>query len=51
VLVPVPAQLFRHGGFIGPRGRLVRRDIRRFARGAKSGFVYHRAQAALMPLV
>lgn len=30
---------------------LVRRDVRRFGAGRESGFVYHRAKAALMPLV
>ena len=29
---------------------LVRRDIRKFGAGRESGFIYHRAKAALMPL-
>ncbi len=36
--------------FVGLVDGLVRRDIRRFGAGRESGFVYHRAKAALMPL-
>lgn len=37
--------------FVGLVDGLVRRDIRKFGAGRESGFVYHRAKAALMPLV
>ncbi|AKU14421.1 TIGR03747 family integrating conjugative element membrane protein [Aromatoleum toluolicum] len=36
--------------FVGLVEGLVRRDIRKFGAGRESGFVYHRAKAALMPL-
>jgi integrating conjugative element membrane protein (TIGR03747 family) len=36
--------------FVGLVDGLVRRDIRKFGAGRESGFVYHRAKAALMPL-
>lgn len=36
--------------FVGLVDGLVRRDVRRFGAGRESGFVYHRAKAALMPL-
>lgn len=36
--------------FIGLVDGLVRRDVRRFGAGRESGFVYHRAKAALLPL-
>jgi len=36
--------------FVGLIDGLVRRDVRRFGAGRESGFVYHRAKAALLPL-
>ncbi|MFC4250350.1 TIGR03747 family integrating conjugative element membrane protein [Sinimarinibacterium flocculans] len=42
--------LFLLAAFIGLLDGLVRRDIRKFGAGRESGFVYHRAKAALMPL-
>ncbi|KHS84416.1 TIGR03747 family integrating conjugative element membrane protein [Pectobacterium carotovorum] len=36
--------------FVGLVDGLVRRDVRRFGAGRESGFVYHRAKAALLPL-
>ncbi|MFW7269218.1 TIGR03747 family integrating conjugative element membrane protein [Gluconacetobacter sp. Hr-1-5] len=42
--------LFVLSAFVGFVDGLVRRDIRRFGAGQESGFVYHRARAALMPL-
>jgi len=43
--------LFCMVAFVGLVDGLVRRDIRRFGAGRESGFVYHRAKAALMPLL
>jgi len=43
--------LFFMAAFVGLVDGLVRRDIRRFGAGRESGFVYHRAKAALMPLL
>ena len=43
--------LFLVAAFVGLVDGLVRRDIRRFGAGRESGFVHHRAMAALMPLV
>ncbi|NMG49999.1 TIGR03747 family integrating conjugative element membrane protein [Azoarcus communis] len=43
--------LFLLAAFVGLVDGLVRRDIRKFGAGRESGFVYHRAKAALMPLV
>ena len=43
--------LFLMAAFTGLVDGLVRRDIRRFGAGRASGFVYHRAKAALVPLV
>lgn len=43
--------LFLMAVFVGFVDGLVRRDIRRFGAGRESGFVFHRAKAALMPLV
>lgn len=37
--------------FVGLVDGLVRRDIRRFGAGRESGFVYHRAKAAVVPLL
>lgn len=42
--------LFVLAGFVGLVDGLVRRDIRKFGAGRESGFVYHRAKAAFMPL-
>ena len=42
--------LFILAAFVGLVDGLVRRDIRRFGAGRESGFVYHRAKAALLPL-
>jgi integrating conjugative element membrane protein (TIGR03747 family) len=42
--------LFLTAVFVGLTDGLVRRDVRRFGAGRESGFVYHRARAALMPL-
>lgn len=42
--------LFLMAAFVGLVDGLVRRDVRRFGAGRESGFVYHRARAALMPL-
>jgi integrating conjugative element membrane protein (TIGR03747 family) len=42
--------LFLMSAFVGLVDGLVRRDVRRFGAGRESGFVYHRARAALMPL-
>lgn len=36
--------------FVGLIEGLVRPDLRRFGDGRESGFVYHRAEARLMPL-
>lgn len=36
--------------FVGLVDGLVRRDVRKFGAGRESGFVYHRAKAALLPL-
>lgn len=36
--------------FVGPIDDPVRRDIRKLGAGRETGFVYHRAKAALMPL-
>jgi integrating conjugative element membrane protein (TIGR03747 family) len=43
--------LFCMAAFVGLVDGLVRRDIRRFGAGRESGFLYHRAKAALMPLL
>lgn len=43
--------LFCMAAFVGLVDGLVRRDIRRFGAGRESGFVYHRAKAAVMPLL
>ena len=42
--------LFVMAAFVGLVDGLVRRDVRSFGAGRESGFVYHRARAALMPL-
>lgn len=42
--------LFLMGAFVGLIDGLARRDIRRFGAGRESGFIYHRARAAVMPL-
>jgi len=42
--------LFLLAAFVGLVDGLVRRDIRKFGAGRESGFIYHRAKAALMPL-
>jgi len=42
--------LFLMAAFVGFVDGLVRRDVRRFGAGRESGFLYHRAKAALMPL-
>ena len=42
--------LFFMAAFVGLVDGLVRRDVRSFGAGRESGFVYHRARAALMPL-
>ncbi|AEI78099.1 hypothetical protein CNE_1c27850 [Cupriavidus necator N-1] len=42
--------LFLMAAFVGLVDGLVRRDVRSFAAGRESGFVYHRAKASLMPL-
>jgi integrating conjugative element membrane protein (TIGR03747 family) len=42
--------LFLTAACIGLIDGLARRDVRRFGAGRESGFVYHRARAALMPL-
>lgn len=42
--------MFLMAAFVGLVDGLVRRDIRRFGAGRESGFLYHRAKAALMPL-
>jgi integrating conjugative element membrane protein (TIGR03747 family) len=42
--------LFLTAAFVGLTDGLVRRDLRRFGAGRESGFVYHRARTALMPL-
>jgi len=42
--------LFLMAAFVGFMDGLVRRDVRRFGAGRESGFLYHRAKAALMPL-
>ena len=42
--------LFLMAAFVGLVDGLVRRDVRRFGAGRESGFIYHRARAALMPL-
>lgn len=43
--------LFLMTAFVGFVDGLARRDVRKFGAGRESGFVYHRAKAALMPLV
>lgn len=43
--------LFCMAAFVGLVDGLARRDIRRFGAGRESGFVYHRAKAALVPLL
>jgi integrating conjugative element membrane protein (TIGR03747 family) len=42
--------LFLMAAFVGFVDGLVRRDVRRFGAGRESGFLYHRAKAALVPL-
>jgi integrating conjugative element membrane protein (TIGR03747 family) len=42
--------LFVMAAFVGFVDGLVRRDVRRFGAGRESGFLYHRAKAALVPL-
>jgi integrating conjugative element membrane protein (TIGR03747 family) len=42
--------LFIMAAFVGVVDGLVRRDVRRFGAGRESGFLYHRAKAALAPL-
>ncbi|MCL1861886.1 MAG: TIGR03747 family integrating conjugative element membrane protein [Proteobacteria bacterium] len=42
--------LFLLAAFVGFVDGLVRRDIRRFSADSESGFIYHRARAALWPL-
>jgi integrating conjugative element membrane protein (TIGR03747 family) len=42
--------LFLTAACVGLIDGLVRRDVRRFGAGRESGFVYHRARAALLPL-
>jgi integrating conjugative element membrane protein (TIGR03747 family) len=49
LLLTVP--LFFTAIFVGLVDGLVRRDIRRFGAGRESGFVYHRAKAAITPIV
>jgi integrating conjugative element membrane protein (TIGR03747 family) len=41
--------LFLLAAFVGLVDGLVRRDIRRFSAGHESGFLYHRARAAILP--
>lgn len=43
--------LFVMAAIVGFVDGLVRRDIRRFGAGRESGFIYHRAKAALVPLL
>jgi integrating conjugative element membrane protein (TIGR03747 family) len=43
--------LFVMAAFVGLIDGLVRRDVRRFAAGRESGFVYHRARASILPLL
>ena len=43
--------LFLMAAFVGFVDGLARRDVRKFGAGRESGFVYHRAKAALMPLI
>ncbi|VFR27517.1 putative membrane protein [plant metagenome] len=42
--------LFFLAAFVGFVDGLVRRDVRKFGAGRESGFIYHRAKAALLPL-
>ncbi|UXJ50124.1 TIGR03747 family integrating conjugative element membrane protein [Pseudomonas citronellolis] len=42
--------LFVMAAFVGFVDGLVRRDIRKFGAGHESGFIYHRAKAALVPI-
>ena len=42
--------LFATAAFVGFIDGLVRRDIRKFGAGRESGFLYHRAKAALLPI-
>lgn len=43
--------LFVLSAFVGFVDGIVRRDVRRFGAGHESGFVHHRARAAIVPLI
>lgn len=43
--------LFMTAAFVGLVDGLVRRDVRRFGAGRESGFLYHRARAAILPVL
>jgi integrating conjugative element membrane protein (TIGR03747 family) len=51
VVLTLTLPLFAMAAFVGLVDGLVRRDIRRFGAGRESGFIYHRAKAALLPIV
>ncbi|MDR1934502.1 MAG: TIGR03747 family integrating conjugative element membrane protein [Candidatus Accumulibacter sp.] len=50
MVLALSVPLFLTAALAGLVDGLVRRDLRRFGAGRESGFVYHRARAALMPL-
>lgn len=50
IVLTLSLPLFLTAAFVGLVDGLVRRDIRRFGAGRESGFLYHRAKAALVPL-
>ncbi len=50
LILVLTSPLFLTSAFVGLVDGLVRRDIRKFGAGRESGFIYHRAKAALLPM-
>jgi integrating conjugative element membrane protein (TIGR03747 family) len=51
VILILTTPLFVMAAVVGLLDGLVRRDVRKFGSGRESGFIYHRARAALIPIV
>ena len=49
LVIALTVPLYVLGAFVGLVDGLVRRDLRRFSSAHESGFVYHRAKAAIVP--
>ena len=49
VVIALTIPLYLLAAFVGLLDGLVRRDLRRFSSAHESGFVYHRAKAAIVP--